>query len=222
MTKVRILEGIFKHSAKPSFWILKRYPCRCPSRTCPNPDVVKPVWEKHIKDKMMSTPPKKVVVSSTGSMTSNGMIRKKKPLTKTVIIQTPSSTVMKGRTSSLLREALLLPQRPLPKAYVLQSKSSDVADHKNQVENSSSCANPERGVRILKCILRLFLKKSLFYRLWWCWISQAQPYLVTLCCLKSQFHWMNSPCQVLLYLRQVRRMKSSTWLYLELKSLFFK
>ena len=24
----------------------------CPSRTCPNPDVVKPVWEKHIRDKM--------------------------------------------------------------------------------------------------------------------------------------------------------------------------
>ena len=69
--------------------------------------------------------------------------------TAVVVLPALSPTVMKGRTSSLLREALLLPQRPLPRAYVLQSKSSNVADHKNQVENSSFCAKPDRGVRIL-------------------------------------------------------------------------
>ena len=32
----------------------KHFSVGCPSRTCPNPDVVVPVWEKHIRDKINS------------------------------------------------------------------------------------------------------------------------------------------------------------------------
>eukprot|EP00093_Oithona_nana_P007379 07379.XXX_211065_209821_1 [CDS] Oithona nana genome sequencing. len=138
----------------------KHFSSGCPSRTNPNPDVVRPVWEKHIKDKLSgSSASKKIVVSSTSNTTNNATtaaaaaanngIRKKKPLTKTVIIKTPS-TVMKGRSSSLLREALLLPQRPLPRAYVLQSSSHhNATENRNQIENQSSSENHDRGVLML-------------------------------------------------------------------------
>lgn len=155
---------------------------RCPSRQNPNPDVVRPVWEKHIKDKLSgSSASKKIVVSSTSNTTNNATtaaaaaanngIRKKKPLTKTVIIKTPS-TVMKGRSSSLLREALLLPQRPLPRAYVLQSSSHhNATENRNQIENQSSSENHDRGVieiAIIKSSPRVFFSQ----------LSFAGPYVV--------------------------------------------
>lgn len=145
----------------------KHFSSGCPSRTNPNPDVVKPVWEKHIKDKLSSKAPKKVVVSSTSTSTNNAAtagIRKKKPLTKTVIIKTPS-TVMKGRSSSLLREALLLPQRPLPRAYVLQSSSHhNATENRSQVENQSSSANHDHGVIIIVLLKSPSISKILFCR----------------------------------------------------------
>ena len=148
---------------------------RCPSRQNPNPDVVRPVWEKHIKDKLSgSSASKKIVVSSTSNTTNNATtaaaaaanngIRKKKPLTKTVIIKTPS-TVMKGRSSSLLREALLLPQRPLPRAYVLQSSSHhNATENRSQVENQSSSANHDHGVIIIVLLKSPSISKILFCR----------------------------------------------------------
>ena len=86
---------------------------RCPSRACPNPDVVKPAWEKPDKDKIGD-------VSETASrIKRNNLKRRRRPRSKvkeataaeaaaavvsaTTVVE---STVM-NRTSSLLRDALL-------------------------------------------------------------------------------------------------------------------
>ena len=83
---------------------------RCPSRACPNPDVVKPAWEKTDKDKNSGGE------GPAARKRSNLKRKRSRPRSKvkeadkaTVepITAVSESTVMMNRTSSLLRDALL-------------------------------------------------------------------------------------------------------------------
>lgn len=94
----------------------KHFSTGCPSRSCPNPDVVQPIWEKHIRDKM----------------NNNGVV--KKPICTTKRLQQKSSSSKKPTTTttssssnlapSLLRHALLLPKTPLPRASVAHHRGA--------------------------------------------------------------------------------------------------
>jgi hypothetical protein len=162
----RLLQALLLGVRRSQSYLLR--PCvkniffSCPSRTSPNPDVVKPIWEKHVRDKMnqeggaplptkaknLSTPPdsmgavkkrkpiltvKNRVVVTTKTMTHARLWRASPSTTTTKLTVIQPATAC-ASNSSLLRHALMLPKTPLPKA--------SIANHRGATfKGSSSSSN---------------------------------------------------------------------------------
>ena len=122
---------------------------RCPSRACPNPDVVKPAWEKNDKDKNSND------YGSVARKRNNLKRKRSRPRSKVKeadkvvesAIAVSESTVMMNRTSSLLRDALLGGPRSVVDSGGGQRRQLVQRPRSDQPPLLQQASSPEGGQR---------------------------------------------------------------------------